>query len=180
MSHTGFAAKVRELLKNEGTKTPREIIEICGYLSKPASNGDVYCSLKRCKDIHYLGSVKLGVYYLDGQEELAKKNYEKLKKEREESRKKCTPFILPPNPNINSVLDCFPDDKTEHTLDEVHGIVGGHKLGVASRLNRFVNVNVLILTSKKPKKYARNPQYSMICDGDYKKASRELFKDHLR
>jgi hypothetical protein len=131
--------------------------------------------MHRPKDIHYLGITSRGIYYLDGQESDAKKRLEELSLE-SERRKESRILMIPRNLNYNSVLDVFTDDKTIYAINEVWKIVGGHLSDVAHRLNALSNSNVLIVENVKPKKYRRNPQYAKICDGDYRKASRELFR----
>jgi hypothetical protein len=176
--NTGFTAKVRELLKNEGPKMPKEIKSKYENLVHGISN-----NLRYARDIHYLGSPRLGVYYLHGQEEQAKKRSEELRLESErrlENHKreymKKLELELPSNPDIRTSLDVFRSDKDEYTIKEIWGMMGGKYIRVASGLKSLAQAGVLLVVDGMPKKYKRNPKYAMICDGAYEEAQKEIFR----
>lgn len=171
--NTGFTEKVRELLRNEGFKSSKEILSRYGNLIKGTPSN----ALHKVKDIKYVGDTQTGFYYLNGREDAAKKRYEELKlriKENKSGLEKLNSFI-PLNTDVKSSLDLFETDEDEYTLEEMWRMRGGCYGDFASGVKSLEKANLLISSGKNPKKYRRNPRFAKICDGDYKKASKEMF-----
>ncbi len=86
-------------------------------------------------------------------------------------------LVLPRNPEIDSILDVFPDDDTELTAKQAWEKFGGNRWEVHSYLNNYAKLGVLVITQKRPKKYKRNPEssYYVLCDGKYEEVEREMF-----
>lgn len=181
MVKTGFTPKVRELLKSEGPKTSREILKRYGHL---ISSRNPSYSIKGTKDIDYLGSPSLRVYYVVGDEDQAKKRYEELRKESIEKQKQYLADygkkhkrkipIIPRDPNINSVLDIFTNNRTTYTTRDVWKKVGGSIWTVGDILNKYADAGVLLIEEGRPKRFKRNPLFAKVCDGAFEKAEKEI------
>lgn len=103
------------------------------------------------------------------------RKYYQSEKGRETRRKY---YILLHNPDISSILDVFTDDDVEYTVKEIWEMVGGPIAHVYRSLNAYAKVGVLIVIKGRPKRFKRNPKspYSVLCDGKFEEAERELFR----
>ena len=179
VGNTGFTEKVRELLRKKDSATPKEIMKAYGDLIKDSCPGG---NLNDTKDIHYIGAGRLGVWYLEGKEEQARKSLEKLRLESENRRrmrdkKQYEKMHLPRNPSIRSCLDLFKTDDDTYTVREIWKRMGGSYKEVSFGVSALAKGKILFCVGENPKRYKRNPEYAMICDGAYEAAQKGIFKN---